>query len=143
MLRTRFTEMFGLTHPVMSAPMALHSGGTLAAAVSAAGALGSFGAMHPTKGPDWIDAEVAIIRAGTDRPFAVGFITPFLAFTAPILEAVLAQRPAAVAFSFGDPKPWIGQCKAAGAQVICQVQNYDDADLAIAGGADVLVAQGT
>jgi hypothetical protein len=27
--------------------------------------------------------------------------------------------------------------------VICQVQNYDDAELAVAAGADVLVAQGT
>src|SRR5204862_137723 len=35
MIRTRFTELFGLEHPVMSAPMAMHSGGTLAAAVVA------------------------------------------------------------------------------------------------------------
>src|SRR5665811_2431556 len=99
MLRTRFTEMFGLTHPVMSAPMALHSGGTLAAAVSAAGGLGSFGGIHPSKGPDWIEAEVATIRASTDRPFAVGFITHFLPFAAPLFEAALAARPAAVALS--------------------------------------------
>ena len=42
MLRTRFSEMFGLAYPIMSAPMAMHSCGTLAAAVSAAGGLGSF-----------------------------------------------------------------------------------------------------
>ena len=35
------------------------------------------------------------------------------------------------------------QVKASGARVICQVQNYDDAELAVAGGADVIVAQGT
>jgi nitronate monooxygenase len=123
--------------------MALHSGGTLAAAVSGAGGLGSFGGMHPAKGPDWIRAEIATIRASTDRPFAVGFITPFLAFTEPLFEAALAEGPAAVAFSFADPKPWTGRCKVAGARVICQVQNYEDADLAVAAGADVLVAQGT
>ena len=38
--------MFGLTYPVMSAPMALHSGGALAAAVSAAGGLGSFATLR-------------------------------------------------------------------------------------------------
>ena len=143
MLRTRFMQMFGLSHPVMSAPMALHSGGTLAAAVSAAGGLGSFGGVHPSEGPDWIRAEIATIRSRTDRPFAVGFITSFLPFVEPLFEAVLAERPAAVALSFGDPDPWISRCKAVGARVICQVQNYEHADLAVSGGADVLVAQGT
>ena len=68
MLRTRFTEMFGLGYPVMSAPMALHSGGTLAGAVSAAGGLGSFGGVNP-HGPDWITEQAAAVRATTDRPF--------------------------------------------------------------------------
>ena len=77
MLRTRFTELFGLDYPVMSAPMAMHSGATLAAAVSAAGALGSFGGVNP-KGPDWISEQAAAIRAETDRPFAIGFITAFI-----------------------------------------------------------------
>ncbi|MHB8437929.1 MAG: NAD(P)H-dependent flavin oxidoreductase [Acidimicrobiales bacterium] len=143
MIRSRFTEMFDLAHPVMSAPMALHSGGTLAGAVSAAGALGSFGAVHPSKGPEWIRAEVATIRAMTDRPFAVGFITGFLPFVEPLFEAVLSEEPAAVALSFGDPGPWISRCKAVGSRVICQVQNYEHAELAVTGGADVLVAQGT
>jgi nitronate monooxygenase len=143
MLRTRFTEMFGLEYPVMSAPMALHSGGTLAAAVSAAGGLGSFGGVHPAKGPDWIHAEIAAIRATTDRPFAVGFITPFLTFAGPLYEATLAERPPVVALSFADPQPWLGQAKDAGATVMCQVQNYEDAETAVAAGTDVLVAQGT
>jgi nitronate monooxygenase len=104
--------------------------------------MGSFGGIHPSKGPDWIQAEVATIRSRTDRPFAVGFITHFLTFAEPLFEAVLAERPAAVALSFADPGPWISRCKQAGARVICQVQNYEGAHLAVAGGADVLVAQG-
>ncbi len=143
MLRTRFTEMFGLSYPVMSAPMALHSGGTLAAAVSAAGGLGSFGGIHPVKGPDWIRAEIATIRSRTDRPFAVGFITPFLPFAAALFDAAVSERPAVIALSFADPRPWLDQAKAVDARVICQVQNYDDAELAVAAGTDVLVAQGT
>jgi nitronate monooxygenase len=143
MIRTRFTEMFGLDHPVMSAPMAQHSGGTLAAAVSAAGGLGSFGGVQPEKGPEWIRSEIATIRASTDRPFAVGFITQFIPLVAPLFEATLAEQPAAVTLSFTDPGPWIGPCKDAGAKVICQVQTFEGAELAMAGGADVLVAQGT
>jgi nitronate monooxygenase len=143
MLRTRFTQMFGLSHPVMSAPMALHSGGTLAAAVSGAGGLGSFGGVHPTNGPDWIRSEVATIRARTDRPFAIGFISNFIPFVEPLFDAALAAKPAAVALSFGDPAPWIRRCEAAGSRVIRQVQTYEDADRAVDSGAHVLVAQGT
>ncbi|MER5599646.1 nitronate monooxygenase [Streptomyces sp. NPDC002265] len=142
MLHTRFTEMFGITYPVMAAPMALHSGGTLAAAVSAAGGLGSFGGTHPWKGPDWIRAEIATVRATTDRPFGVGFITPLLPFTEPHFEAALEERPDVVALSFADPQPWLARARAARARVMCQVQNYDDAQAAVAAGADVLVAQG-
>jgi nitronate monooxygenase len=73
----------------------------------------------------------------------VGFITHILPFVEPLFDAALAEHPAAIALSFGDPGPWIGRCKDVGARVICQVQNYESADLAMAGGADVLVAQGT
>lgn len=143
MLRTRFTEMFGLSYPVMSAPMAHHSGGRLAGAVSAAGGMGSFGGIHASNDSDWIRAEIATIRGTTDGPFAVGFISNFIPFVESLFEAALAERPAALAFSFGDPAPWIERSKAAGTRVICQVQTYDDADRAIDAGADVLVAQGT
>nr|WTB35957.1 nitronate monooxygenase [Streptomyces sp. NBC_00830] len=142
MLHTRFTEMFGITYPVMAAPMALHSGGTLAAAVSAAGGLGSFGGTHPWKGPDWIRAEIATIRARTHRPFGVGFITPFLSFTEPLFQATVQERPEVVALSFADPQPWLTRAKDAGARVMCQIQNYEEAATAVAAGADVLVVQG-
>ena len=42
-----------------------------------------------------------------------------------------------------DPQPWLGQAKEAGARVMCQVQNFEDADAAVDAGADVLVAQGS
>lgn len=143
MVSTRFTARFDLDYPVMSAPMALHSGGTLAGAVSKAGGLGSFGGIHPAKGPEWLRGEVDIIRAATDRPFAIGFITPFLGFTEELFAAALAERPAAIAFSFADPAPWVERVKAIDAAVMCQVQNYDDAAAAVEAGADILIAQGT
>ena len=146
MLRTRFTEMFGLAYPVMSAPMALHSGGRLAAAVTAAGGLGSFGGIHPAKGPDWIESEIATVRAATDGPYAVGFITAFIPMFEPLFDAALAAGvgPAPIiALSFGDPQPWLDRAKKAGATTMCQVQTFTDAARAVDGGADVLVAQGT
>ncbi len=143
MMRTRFTELFGLTYPVMSAPMALHSGGRLAGAVTAAGGLGAFGGIHPAKGPDWIAGEAAAIRAAGDGPFAVGFITAFLPMFEPLFEATLEAGPAAVALSFGDPQPWLDRLGKAGIRTMCQVQTFDDAARAVDAGADVLVVQGT
>jgi nitronate monooxygenase len=67
---TRLTKLLGLSHPLVQAPMA---GGmttpALVAAVSNAGALGSFAAA--TTSPAAIRSQVADIRAATDRPFAV------------------------------------------------------------------------
>ena len=143
MIRTRFTELFGVEHPVLSAPMAMHSGGTLAAAVSAGGGVGSFGGIHATEGPDWVRAQAAIVRERTDRPFAIGFITPFLDFARDHFQAALDARPDAIALSFSDPGAWAGRVKDAGIRLICQAQTFEDADLAVEAGADVLVAQGT
>jgi len=126
----------------MSAPMAMHSGGLLAAAVSGAGGMGSFGGIHETEGPDWVRAQAALVRERTDRPFAIGFITPFLPWAAGHFQAALDARPDAIALSFADPGEWGRRVKEAGIRLICQAQTFADADLAVAADADVLVAQG-
>ena len=142
MLKTRVTEMFGIEYPIMSAPMAMHSGGRLAAAVSKAGGIGSFGAIHISKGPDWLAGEVARIRSETDRPFGVGFITNFIPMFQTLFDATLEAKPPIIALSFGDPEPYIDRAKATGALVMCQVQTFAAAKAALSAGADVLVAQG-
>lgn len=143
MLRTRFTEMFDVRHPVMSAPMAGHSSGGLAAAVSEAGALGSFGGMGPAIGRGWITEQVAVLRRTTRRPFVIGFITPFLDAVRPLFDEALEQRPDAVCLSFSDPGPWADRVRESGAKLICQVQDLESAAMAVDAGADVLIAQGT
>src|SRR6185295_7840191 len=75
--------------------------------------------------------------------FAVGFITAFLAGAVDLFDAALDERPNAIALSFSDPGDWGRQVKDAGIRLICQVQTFADVDLALAAGADVLVAQGT
>jgi nitronate monooxygenase len=142
MITTRITDLFGLEYPIMSAPMAMHCGGTLAAAVSRIGALGSFGGLHPHRGTDWLLNEIAHIRKATDRPFGIGFITEFIPHLQGFFEAALESSPAVVAFSFGNPEPWLTRAKMAGARVMCQVQCMKDARAAVRAGADVLVAQG-
>ena len=141
MLYTKLAEMLGISYPVMSAPMTMHCGGRLAAAVSQAGGLGSFGGINP-EGPDWIRQQIRHIRSQTDRPFAVGFITQLIQDLPANFQAVLEEKAPVIAFSFADPKPWLAQAKDSGALVMCQVQNLEGAEVAVSAGADVLVAQG-
>ena len=141
MLQTRFTDLLGLTFPVMSAPMSNHSGGHLAAAVCQAGGLGTFGGSNGL-GPDWIRQQIAHIRSKSSGPFGVGFITQLIGPDPTNFETALEQRAPVIIFSFTDPQPWLGQARDAGALTICQVQSVELAELAVEAGADVLLAQG-
>jgi nitronate monooxygenase len=140
-IRTRFTEMLGLTAPVMSAPMAQVTGAPLAAAVSSAGGLGTFGGIN-MKGPDWIREEMATIRAQTDRPFAVGFITHFLSAMPELFDAALEAHAPVIVLSFAPVGPWLRRAHEAGARVVCQVQTMDLVEDALAEEADAIVVQG-
>jgi nitronate monooxygenase len=141
MLRTRITELFKVIYPIMSAPMSNHSGGRLAAAVSSAGGLGSFGGIN-SAGPDWVREQVRHIRSQTDQPFGVGFISHFIPDWPENFEVVLDERVPVIAFSFADPQPWLTMAKQAGAITVCQVQSLEGASAAVAAGTDVLVVQG-
>ena len=142
MLKTRFTDRFGVERPVVSAPMALVTGATLAGAVSAAGGLGTFGGTDPRRGPDWLRGEVEKVRAGTDKPFGVGFITHFLPMTQPLFDAALEAAVPVVALSFAPVEPWLSRAHEAGAKVVCQVQTMALARDALDAGADAIAVQG-
>ena len=141
MLRTRFTELLGLDYPVMSAPMSNHSGGQLAAAVSLAGGLGTFGGTNDF-GPEWLREQIAHIRGQTGQPFGVGFISQLIEYDTTNIEIALEERAPVFIFSFADPSPWLGRARDAGAVTICQVQSLELARQAVDAGADVLLAQG-
>lgn len=70
-VHTAVTELLGIEHPVLQAPMASVATPELAAAVSAAGGLGGLGsAMLPV---DELRRQTATVRAATDRPFQLNF----------------------------------------------------------------------
>jgi nitronate monooxygenase len=137
-LNTRLTQALNLQHPVVSAPMAFAGGGRLAAAVSQAGGLGLIGGGYGDAA--WLQTQFEL--AG-DAPVGVGFITWSLQQAPHLLSAVLKHRPRAVMLSFGDPRPFAADIKAAGALLICQCQNLGHVKDALAVGADVVVAQGS
>ena len=136
-LSTRFTEAFKLRYPIVSAPMAFAGGGALAAAVSRAGGLGMIGGGYGD--PDWLDEQ---FDAANGEQVGVGFITWSLQQSPSLLTNVLKHRPAAVMLSFGDPRPFVGAIRGAGAKLICQCQDMEHIESAVEVGTDVVVAQG-
>jgi nitronate monooxygenase len=76
-VETRLTRRFGLTHPIVSAPMAFVAGGRLAAAVTYAGGLGLIGggtAIGPGLRASFARLETRRLGAGS----SVGRSNPFL-----------------------------------------------------------------
>lgn len=138
-LPTAFTRLVGVEHPVVSAPMARSAGGALAAAVSDAGGLGLIGAGLSDR--DWVIRELDIVTARTARPWGVGFLT--WALTADALDIALTYSPAVVMLGFGDAAPFIGAIRDAGARLVLQVTDLDEARDAVDRHADVIVAQGS
>ncbi|TAM60643.1 nitronate monooxygenase, partial [bacterium] len=136
--RTALTELLEIRHPLLLAPMAVVSGGALAAAISDAGGLGFIGVGYADE--RWIEAQFQV--AGKSR-VGIGFITWHLHQQPRRLDVALAHKPAAVMFSFGDYAPFIERVKRAGAKVIVQVQTLAAAREAARLGADAIVAQGT
>ena len=138
-MKTVLTDLLGIKHPILLAPMGNVSGGKLAAAVSRAGGLGIIGAGYCDE--SWLRRELAL--CGGVNQFGVGFITWSLAGNPSVLDIALEAGPSTVMFSFGDQTPYVQRSHDAGAKVICQVQDVAGAKQAAESGADVIVAQGT
>jgi nitronate monooxygenase len=145
-LKTRFTERFGIEHPVMLAPMDQVASGTLAAAVTQAGGLGMIGGGYGDS--QWL--EKAFTDAG-NHPVGVGFITWSVLKQAdnreyPSVEAVvqqaIAQSPALMMVSFGDAEPIVAAAKHADIPVCWQIQRLSQARQALDAGVDMIVVQG-
>src|SRR6185312_9260467 len=136
-LRTALTEMFGIDHPVVLAPMGDVAGGALAAAVSEGGGLGVIGGGRGDL--TWLARECDLARKGTNKPWGIGFLSWGIGPAA--VYAAIAQSPAAIMLSFGDPAPFIDAIRAAGIAVIVQVTDLAEARHALDVGADVVVAQ--
>ena len=156
----RFKNLFDLQAPIALAPMALASGGALAAACARAGALGLVGGGYGELA--WTQREYALACAlaaktpsqpgsvGTSggssdlRRIGIGFITWKLAQDAAALDWALDQphAPVAVMVSFGDPRPFAQRIVATGARLICQVQTMAQVPQCVEAGAHIIVAQG-
>lgn len=138
-MHTWLTEQWGLTVPVVAAPMAGVSTGRLAAAVSAAGGLGMFGA-GPTSTSDWVREQCAAARRG--GRFGVGLMAWALAQDDTLVEVLTGEAPALVSVSYGPYERWVAPLQAAGAVVATQIGTLREAVAAEQAGVDLLVARG-
>ncbi|MFI6787185.1 NAD(P)H-dependent flavin oxidoreductase [Nonomuraea sp. NPDC050383] len=139
-MRTWLTERFDLNVPLVGAPMAGVGGGRLAAAVSAAGALGMFG-VPSAAGPEWIADQAAVAAAG-GRPYGIGLLAWALPGNPGQFRAVLDARPAIVSVSFGPYERYVGELREAGITVVTQAGTTEEARAAEQAGVDAVVARG-
>lgn len=143
-IRTRVTERWGIRHPIVCAPMALVTGGELAAAVTRAGGLGIVGGGYAGAlgGEPDLEAEIKRAKAKADK-CGVGFITWALERAPQMLTAALKHKPFCVFLSFGDARPFAKEIRESGAELICQAQFLAQIEMALEAGAAAVVAQGT
>ncbi len=140
MIDTWLTETFGLSVPVVGAPMAGPGEGRLAAAVSGAGGLGMVG-VNASRPPAWV-VEQARVAAAAGAPYGIGLMAWALERDAAQLDAALEVRPALVSVSFGRFEPYVERLRDAGIRVAVQAGNVAEAVRAEAAGVDLLVARG-
>jgi enoyl-[acyl-carrier protein] reductase II len=141
MISTRFTDTYGVAYPIAQAGMAF-VGMTpeLPVAVCRAGGLGAIGVgLMPAPA---LKATICGVRAGTERPFNINFITSFTSQQQ--IEVVCQERVPVVSFHWGHPKRgWIDALHRASVKVWEQVGSPDAAKRAVDDGIDLVVAQGT
>lgn len=120
MIRTRFTEEFGVRHPIVQGGMMWVGRAELAAAVSNAGALGIItGLTQPT--PEDLVKEIARCREMTDQPFGVN-LTILPAITPPpyaeYRQAIVESGVKIVETAGSNPKDHLPVFHEAGVKVI-------------------------
>lgn len=140
MLTTPLCEMLGIEVPIIQGPLGgpWNVSAGLVAAVSNAGGLGSIASALRDAG--WLREEIARVRDLTDKPFAVNHTRR--PFNEEAFQATLDARPPVISLALGDPADLAPRVHDAGAVFVVQVTTVDQALVAAAKGADVIVAQG-
>jgi NAD(P)H-dependent flavin oxidoreductase YrpB (nitropropane dioxygenase family) len=119
-LRTRFTEMLGIEHPIVQGGMMWVGRAELASAVSNAGGLGILTALtQPT--PDDLRREIDRCRTMTDKPFGVN-LTILPAVTPPpyaeYRRAIIESGIKIVETAGNNPREHVEDFKSHGIKVV-------------------------
>ena len=138
-MNTRLTQLLGIEHPIIQGGMIWCSGWELAAAVSNAGGLGTLGSgsMYP----DELRAQLASLRAATDRPFAVNIPMLYPNISEHLQSCIDFDVPVVIT-SAGNPKLHTAWLKERGRTVLHVVASSAFAVKAEAAGVDAVIAEG-
>lgn len=139
-MKTRVTEMLGIRHPIVQGGLARVAYAELAAAVSNAGGLGQINTVGLTE-PEALRAEIRRCRSMTPHPFAVNFPLGRMD-VAPLLDVVLEEGVACVAFTAGNPAPWLKRCEGHPIRTLVLTAGPELAKKAEAAGADMVATVG-
>jgi enoyl-[acyl-carrier protein] reductase II len=138
-IRNRVTDLLGVEHPIVQAPMGWIARAQLASAVSNAGGMGI---IETSSGQlDEIRGEILRMRELTDRPFGVNIALAFVRDPG-IVQFVIDQGVRFVSTSAGDPSKVVPQLKAAGLTVFHVVPTLKAALKAVDAGVDGLIVEG-
>ena len=119
-MRTRFTETFGVQHPIVCGGMTAVGTADLIGAVAEAGALGFLTALtQPT--PEALGAEIARCHDLTDRPFGVNLT--LLPTIQPVpydeyCQVIIESGVKVVETAGNSPAPYLPAFRAAGVKVV-------------------------
>lgn len=144
MIKTRFTEEFGIEHPIVMGGMMGVGRAELVAAVANAGALGFLTALTQRTPEDLVE-EIARTRELTDRPFGVNLtVLPTLR---PVpydeyVQAIVDSGVKIVETAGRSPEPYMARLKRAGIRVIHKCTSVRHARTAERLGVDVVSIDG-
>jgi NADH:quinone reductase (non-electrogenic) len=144
MIKTRFSELFGVARPIVQGGLQHLARAELAAAVSNAGGLGQItAALFPD--PAALQDEIRRCQSLTDKPFAVNFALGYRPMNN-MLDGALAAGVRYISLTAGNPEPMIKHVRDAGLEnevkVLVLVASVKTAQKAEAVGAHTVIAVG-
>lgn len=144
-MQTRLTELLGIGYPIIQGALQWLARAPLAGAVSAAGGLGIINAKS-FSAPEDLQAEIAQVRALTDKPFAVNIsMLPELAGPDPVeqwVEVCIREQVPVVETAGRSPKAFVATLQEAGIKVIHKVPAVRFARSAQGAGVDAVTLVG-
>lgn len=139
-MKTKITELLGITYPIFQGGMAWVAEYHLAAAVSEAGALGIIGAGGAPAA--FVREQIQKTKGLTDKPFGVNVML-MNPEADEIAKVIVEEGVKVVTTGAGNPGKYMAMWKEAGIKVIPVVASVGLARMMERAGADAVIAEGT
>ena len=138
-MKTRVTELLGISYPVIQGGMAHIAEYHLASAVSEAGGLGVIASANGSA--ERVKKEIEALRERTDRPFGVNIML-LSPHAAEVAQMAAEEKVPVITTGAGNPEKYMSLWKSAGIKVIPVVASVALAKRMERCGADAVIAEG-